>query len=192
MWQERETLERKSEKTNVAPDSDWEREISKEDLVIDLKDNTVEDEVPTEPFKTFLSFLILSSGFVATSTSLAMTHDRVPDTEPLPDVILDNVKYQAWGLQVSEILLMITMVTAVLVVLFHNCRLVILRRIWLLLGILYWYRAITMSITVLPRADVFYNCQARAENISGDLVMRRVLTIMSGGGLSISGRQVSQ
>ena len=64
LWQERETLERKSEKTNVAPDSDWEREISKEDLVIDLKDNTVEDEVPTEPFKTFLTVTRLEKTWV--------------------------------------------------------------------------------------------------------------------------------
>ena len=46
-------------------------------------------------------------------------------------------------------------------VLLHSHRLVILRRIWLLLGILYYYRALTMFVTVLPKADETYTCMPR-------------------------------
>merc|ERR1719341_1639320 len=51
-------------------------------------------DIPGEPLKTLLSALFLGTGFLATSTSLAFTHERVPDIKPLPDVVLDNVKYQ--------------------------------------------------------------------------------------------------
>ena len=49
-------------------------------------------EIIEEPVKTFLSFLWLWSGFFATSTSLALTHEKVPDTAPLPDLVLDNIR----------------------------------------------------------------------------------------------------
>ena len=54
---------------------------------------TEEVETIDEPVKTFLSFLWLWSGFFATSISLALTHEKVPDTAPLPDLVLDNIKY---------------------------------------------------------------------------------------------------
>ena len=39
-------------------------------------------EVIEEPVKTFLSFLWLWSGFFATTTSLALTHEKVRNTFP--------------------------------------------------------------------------------------------------------------
>jgi len=176
-------------KTTLLPDNDWVREVAKEDVAVDFDD---EDKpvIPSEPLKTLLSLVVLVTGFIATTTSLALTHDRVPDTPPLPDIVLDTVIYQQWGLDVSEILLMVSTVTAILVVLLHTHRLIILRRIWLLLGILYYYRAVTMFITVLPKADKFYTCQPRSHNITAGLVVERVITLISGGGLSINGKQV--
>ena len=61
----------------------------------------------------------------------------------------------------SEYLLMISTISALVVVMLHSHRLVILRRIWLLLGILYYYRALTMFVTVLPKADENYTCMPR-------------------------------
>jgi len=176
-------------KTTLLPDNEWVREVAKEDVAVDFDD---EDKpvIPSEPLKTLLSLVVLVTGFIATTTSLALTHDRVPDTPPLPDIVLDTVIYQQWGLDVSEILLMVSTVTAILVVILHTHRLILLRRIWLLLGILYYYRAVTMFITVLPKADKFYTCQPRSHNITAGLVVERVLTLISGGGLSINGKQV--
>ena len=36
-------------------------------------------------------------------------------------------------------------------------------RIWLVLGLLYYFRAITMTITVLPRPDPTYLCQPKVK-----------------------------
>ena len=97
-------------------------------------------EIIEEPVKTFLSFLWLWSGFFATTTSLALTHEKVPDTAPLPDALLDNINYQRWGLDLSEVLLVLNSLIGAVVVFSNIHRLIILRRVWLILGILYYYR----------------------------------------------------
>merc|ERR1719228_3121170 len=148
------------------------------------------NKIPGDPLKTLLSALFLGTGFLATTASLAFTHERVPDIEPLPDIVLDNIKYQSWGLDVSEYLLMISTISAVVVVMLHTHRLIILRRIWLLLGILYYYRALTMFVTVLPEATEIYTCMPRKNDTTALDYTKRILTIISGGGLSINGKHV--
>ena len=99
-----------------------------------------DEDFVEEPFKTFLSFVWLWTGFFATSISLALTHEKVPDTAPLPDVVLDNIRYQRLGLDISEVLLVVNSFLGAVVVFSNIFRLVILRRVWFILGILYYYR----------------------------------------------------
>ena len=117
-----------------------------------------------EPLKTLLSGLFLGTGFLASTFSLTVTHDRYPETDPLPDVVFEIVKYQPWGLMASEYLLLFLLYTAVFIVLLHNYRLIILRRIWFLLGILYYFRALTMFVTVLPKSDETYTCLPKSNS----------------------------
>ena len=93
----------------------------------EVADNPV--HIPGEPCKTLLAFIFLFFAWVATTTSLALTHDRVPmvDEEgdrvkPLPDIILDNVTYQHWGLDASEYIIMISFWIAFLTCIFHKHR----------------------------------------------------------------------
>jgi shingomyelin synthase len=123
---------------------------------------------------------------------------------------------QKWGLDVSEMLLMANTFTAVAVILLHSHRTIILRRIWLMLGLLYYYRALTMMITVLPKSDKDYECHPKQNettpmsewedgnqtikvtirlcvplcDANPPVYVERVLTIISGGGLSINGKHV--
>ncbi|MPC30646.1 Phosphatidylcholine:ceramide cholinephosphotransferase 1 [Portunus trituberculatus] len=83
-----------------------------------------EPRFPKEKFKTLLAFLFLFSNWIFTTASLALTHERVPNYKPLPDVTLDAVTTQEWGLDVSEIIIMITVYLCVMVLLFHKHRLV--------------------------------------------------------------------
>jgi hypothetical protein len=87
----------------------------------DLDDHP-EVEIKGEPIKTLLAFLFLIFAWVATTTSLALTHERLPDYKPLPDIFLDNIKYQPWGLDASEIVIMISTMMAFVVTLFHKHR----------------------------------------------------------------------
>jgi len=148
--------------------------------------------IPGEPLKTLFAGIFLGTGFLATTISLAFTHERVPETEPLPDLFLDQVNNQDWGLDASEMILTAHLFLAVFIIMLHSHRTIILRRIWLILGLLYYYRAITMCVTVLPKADPTYTCMPKTprNETSAMMYVERVLTIISGGGLSINGKHV--
>ncbi|XP_076656197.1 phosphatidylcholine:ceramide cholinephosphotransferase 2 isoform X2 [Halictus rubicundus] len=150
-----------------------------------------EPRFPKEKWKTFLAFLFMVVNFILTTASLAMVHERVPDRNtygPLPDVVLDNVAAQDWALNVSEVLIMILSNLAMVFIIFHKHRFIVVRRVFLLMGLLYMMRSVTMFVTVLPVASKTYFCSPKANNTSPLLVMKRVLQLISGFGLSINGK----
>ena len=49
-----------------------------------------------------------------TTHSLALTHDRVPDSSPLPDILLDSVQYQVTVIQIIKIFLITTVMQMVM------------------------------------------------------------------------------
>ncbi|QQP40895.1 Phosphatidylcholine:ceramide cholinephosphotransferase 1like, partial [Caligus rogercresseyi] len=67
---------------------------------------------------------------------------------------------------------------------------IILRRIFLIIGIHYYYRAITMYITVLPKADPNYKCAPKLDRMTFLEIAQRVLKLLSGMGLSINGQHI--
>ncbi|XP_014207272.1 phosphatidylcholine:ceramide cholinephosphotransferase 2 isoform X2 [Copidosoma floridanum] len=150
-----------------------------------------EPRFPKEKGKTVLAFIFMTANFILTTTSLAVVHERVPDRNvygPLPDVVLDNVEAQDWALAVSEIIIIIVSNSAMVFVIFHKHRYIVLRRIFLLMGLLYFMRSITMYVTVLPVVSKTYHCSPKENSTSPLLITKRVLQLISGFGLSINGK----
>ena len=79
-------------------------------------------DIPGEPVKLIFAFIFLIFGLCASVLSLAMTHDRVPQYPPLPDIFLDNFPYQTWGLPTSEYMIIISVWTSAVIVIFHKHR----------------------------------------------------------------------
>ena len=70
-------------------------------------------------------------------------------------------------------------------------RFIVLRRLFLILGLLYGYRAVTMFVTVLPVSDPQYKCDAKLNHtLSFTIVVTRAAKILSGFGLTMNGRHV--
>ncbi len=69
-------------------------------------------------------------------------------------------------------------------------RFIVLRRIFLLVGIHYYYRAVTMFITVLPKSNEEYVCAPKLNVTTAAEIAQRVLKLLSGMGLSINGKHV--
>jgi len=151
-----------------------------------------EQRFPKERWKTCVALIFVFFNFLATTTSLSITHElRQADASPLPDITLDNIPYQSWALDVSEILIMGATISAALVVVFHKHKLILIRRVCLIVGLLYGYRAITMIVTVLPSANREYKCDPKLNHtITGLEVAHRVVKIISGFGLTINGQHV--
>uniref|UniRef100_A0A2P2HX28 Phosphatidylcholine:ceramide cholinephosphotransferase 2-like n=2 Tax=Hirondellea gigas TaxID=1518452 RepID=A0A2P2HX28_9CRUS len=148
-----------------------------------------EPRFPKEKLKTLWSFLFLVFNAFLTTTSLALTHERVPMNDPpLPDVLLDAFPVQQWGLTVSEIIIIIVICFTFMVVFFHKHRYIIMRRIFLILGLLYFYRAITMYVTVLPVANPSYYCSPKLNHTTVVVIIKHSLQLLSGFGLAINGQ----
>lgn len=149
---------------------------------------------PRELKKFLAGALFMMINFVATTVSLSVTHERVPRYEPLPDIILDFFRYQHWALTASEVLLSLQCSTAFLICIFHKHRFIVTRRLFLLLGLLYGYRAITMFVTVLPIADPNYQCDPKLSDngqvLTVSIVLMRAVKILSGFGLTMNGNHV--
>lgn len=128
-----------------------------------------------------------------TTISLALVHERLPDREkygPLPDIVLDNFSEVNWALDVSEVLIMIQMNSCVVLIAFHKHRFIVIRRVCLLISVLYLMRSLTIFVTVLPVPSTTYFCSPKIpQNSTAALVIaKRVFQLMSGFGLSINGK----
>lgn len=148
---------------------------------------------PEEKWKTVLAALIAVLSFICTLTSLVLTHERLPDKDrnaPLPDIVLDNVLPFDWALDVSEYIIIVSVNSAFIILLFHKHRFIVFRRLLLILAVLYFYRAITMYVTILPIANRTYNCAPKTHNMNIIELARRVFRLMSGLGLSINGKHI--
>jgi len=147
---------------------------------------------PKERGKTCIALLFVLLNFLLTTASLSITHElRRTDSKPLPDIILDNIPYHSWALDVSEVLIMFSTVVAALTVFLHKHRFILIRRVCVIVGLLYGYRGLTMIVTVLPAANLDYLCDPQLNHtISAGEVAHRVVKIISGFGLSINGQHV--
>ena len=76
---------RKSRKPAASASARIDLETNDSGLGGDFEDiNNGLNDIPAEPLKTLLAFVFLFFAWVATTTSLALTHERVPDVPPLP------------------------------------------------------------------------------------------------------------
>ncbi|KAG8191862.1 hypothetical protein JTE90_019798 [Oedothorax gibbosus] len=150
-----------------------------------------EPRFPPEKWKTFLGFLFLAMNMAWTLTVLAIVHERMPDrgtTRPLPDIFFDVFPPVDWALDVSEFIIIVSVWLTILMIVMHRHRFIILRRCFIIIGLLYFMRSITMFVTQVPVASTTYFCSPKANTTSPLLITKRVLSMMSGFGLSINGK----
>jgi len=144
---------------------------------------------PDEPLKTLLAALFLGVSMVVTTIALIITNQRLPDLPPLPDLVLDHVRYIEDGLVVSEKIMLTSMLLGIAVAFAHIHRTIILRRIFFIMGLMYFYRAITMQLTVLPKPDPKWKCPKHVGTLDGTAILAKVVHVAVGGGVSLGEQQ---
>ena len=86
-------------------------------------ERVISTKFPKEYWKTFTALCFVLFNFLLTTVSLSVTHElRRPELPPLPDITLDHIPYRRWALDVSEVLIMISTITAAFFVVFHKYR----------------------------------------------------------------------
>ena len=147
-------------------------------------------QLPASPARAALAALFLGSSLLTTAVSLILTNQRVPPgLGPLPDLLLDRVERLPAGLRVSETLLVASLLLSSLVTIAHTHRLIIFRRVFFISGLLYYYRALTMQVTVLPSPDPDWICPRHNGTLDLATVLSKLYTITVGGGISLGEQQ---
>lgn len=139
-------------------------------------------------FNMILNFLVL-----------AVIHERVPDEGRLPDVSFDLLPEGPWGLEVAEYIISLQAFLVLILLFTHRSRVILFRRLCLLIGVLYFSRAICMTSTQVPLiysrnstqnycADKMTAEQRNSWGLYLTEIVRRVLHMSLGFGLSINGK----
>lgn len=144
---------------------------------------------PTEWSKTGVAFLYAVCCFVTTSVVISVVHERVPPKEespPLPDKFFDVFDRVQWAFSICEIngMLLVSMWLIQWLLLKH--RAIVGRRFFFIVGTLYLYRCVTMYVTTLPVPGMHFKCSPKLVG-NYEAQLWRVLKMISGGGLSITG-----
>ncbi|XP_055334365.1 phosphatidylcholine:ceramide cholinephosphotransferase 2-like [Paramacrobiotus metropolitanus] len=143
---------------------------------------------PEEKLKTLLALGFLFVGLFCTTLALAFVHDRLPDGPPLPDVVFSLVPQWDYGLAMSEYLLMLCVYPTIILMAFHRHRWIVFRRVFVIVGLLYLGRSITMLVTAVPVANTHYFCQPKMNITGPSTILLRAWTLLSGFGMSINGK----
>ncbi|CAI4233130.1 unnamed protein product [Auanema sp. JU1783] len=138
------------------------RLISRDELI-----RTVES--PDTPSKSLakltISFLYCLMSLLITAFVMVLVHDRVPDMKtypPLPDIVLDNLPLIPWAFDMCELIGVALCLVWLTVLVFHKHRVVIMRRMFSLVGTVFLLRCITMLITSLSVPGVHLECRAKS------------------------------
>ncbi|KAM4537493.1 phosphatidylcholine:ceramide cholinephosphotransferase 2 [Odontesthes bonariensis] len=157
---------------------------------------TVQEEranrLPNEWWKTGVAFLYAVFNLIFTTIVITIVHERVPDksvSPPLPDKFFDYVDRVPWAFTVSEAngLILVGLWSIQWIFLKHKA--IVARRCFFLIGTLYMYRCVTMYITTLPVPGKHMVCAPKLYSDSTGKIWR-ILQLISGGGLSLTGSQL--
>ncbi|XP_075678092.1 uncharacterized protein LOC113794756 [Dermatophagoides pteronyssinus] len=159
--------------------------------------------IRTQSLKNIILLNLLSMVFVSLNMTLnllviSVIHERIPMQEPhLPDIAFDILPDHRHFLDISEYVIVIQTVCIGLLLFFHKHRSTILRRICIILGIIYFFRALCLASTQLPLASKNYSCSPQLKNSSQyenitslqfiEIIVSRVFYMSLGMGLSING-----
>lgn len=162
----------------------------KEFVQISVPDSS--HKFPLEWWKTGIAFVYALFNLIMTSVMITVVHERVPPKEtnpPLPDTFFDYVDRVEWAFKISEVNGLILVGLWTIQWLLLRYRSIIGRRFFFIMGTLYLYRCITMYITTLPVPGMHFQC---APKLYGDsqAKLQRILKLISGGGLSITGSHI--
>ncbi|CAF2055404.1 unnamed protein product [Rotaria magnacalcarata] len=118
--------------------------------------------------KTLSACLLALCSLYFCSFITTIVEERLPnpkDFPPLPDLLLDNVKYIPWAFSVTGTIIAIETATLIVIIILHRHRLIIIRRLFLMVAALYCLRSLTLIFTSLPVTTKMSNC--RPERLSG-------------------------
>uniref|UniRef100_T2M797 Sphingomyelin synthase-related protein 1 n=1 Tax=Hydra vulgaris TaxID=6087 RepID=T2M797_HYDVU len=140
-------------------------------------------------FRTFVSFIYMLAVFLLASFTLAVVHDRLPNTSdypPLPDVFLEAIPFMPWAFYLCEVCGSIMLFFWCIIIIFHKHRLVVFRRSCALAGTIFLFRCFTMYVTSLSVPGKHLDCSPTKYGTFYNRLIR-ALEIFTGCGMALQG-----
>lgn len=110
-------------------------------------------------WKTIFAFLYAVIAMNSNLVMLAIIHDRVPaDQMALPDLGFDIIPSWNFALNVSEFIMIGEVVLVLVIIGLQDCRGLLLRRLFVVVGSTYILRGFFMIVTVFPSANNRHGC----------------------------------
>jgi hypothetical protein len=162
--------------------------ITREELIKHIESR---DTKTKSLLKLALAFVYCSLSLLITAFVMVFVHDRVPDMKtypPLPDLVLDNIPLIPWAFEVCEMIAVAMAMIWLTILFFHKERIVVMRRMFSLVGTVFLLRCVTMLITSLSVPGIHLECRAKAYG-SWDAKIKQAFHIWSRLGMSINNVQ---
>lgn len=151
----------------------------------------IEKPIVVDRLKTMVALFLLFVAWLANDIALAWIHERVPyESEPLPDIWFSIFPEYTPAIKITELLIFLSLFFAFTVVLLHQHRWIIFRRIFFIAALCYFGRSICISVTQVPVPSRNTYCGPRANETSLYLVAKRVAWTFSGFGLDMYHKRV--
>ncbi len=113
-------------------------------------DSEFEEHYSPHKWKTFLAALFLMFSMFLNALCLTAIQPLLPEWPPLPDLVHMILRQHHWAWAVSDTMISIHVVAGFGVILLHKYRSAVFRRIFLIMGILYFLRVCCLAVSFLP------------------------------------------
>ncbi|CAD6200070.1 unnamed protein product [Caenorhabditis auriculariae] len=154
------------------------------------KPSSPHDRFPKRKIRALVAVGMLVCAAVLNDIVLSFVHEKYPLTQPLPDIVFDNVPYYKAGLTICEWLMLVSFSSVVVLMIVHRHRWIMLRRLAAIGSLLYMMRCVTMIVTQVPVADPNWHCAPKlAENATFWKVVLRGVELVAGVGLNVAGEK---
>lgn len=125
---------------------------------------------------TFLTVIFVGLAWFANELALAWVHDRVPrdHVEPLPDLWFSIFPEMTTAIRITELIMIVLLINLFFVMVGHQYRWIVIRRIFFCVSLCYSFRAFCIIIFQVPVPSKKTYCAPKS-NGSLDMILTRVL-----------------
>ncbi|EYC04176.1 hypothetical protein Y032_0089g2264 [Ancylostoma ceylanicum] len=132
---------------------------------------------------TLVSLALVGVGWLLNEVALAWIHERVPrDTPPLPDLWFSWFPEVRGAIRITEYIMLILVVNTLVIIVTHQHRWVVSRRVFFCAALSYCFRALCITIFQVPVPSVHTYCAPKT-NGSFYIVSARVARMFWSAGI---------
>ncbi|KAK6735941.1 hypothetical protein RB195_018913 [Necator americanus] len=132
---------------------------------------------------TLVSLALVGVGWLLNEVALAWIHERVPrDTTPLPDLWFSWFPEVKGAIRITEYIMLILVVNTLVIIVTHQHRWIVSRRVFFCAALSYCFRALCITIFQVPVPSVHTYCAPKT-NGSFYIVSARVARMFWSAGI---------